>query len=195
MRLKITGGHYKGRFIEAPKGNTTRPTSERLRQTFFDIIAPDIEDSTFVDVFSGSGAIAIEAHSRGAKQVYAIEHDRIVGKTILKNMQTLKINSGFTFLQCDYLKGLKVVAKKGGCDLGFFDPPYPKTMEDLAQFNCLFEMIEKERVFKDGARIFFELPSNMSQINLDPYPSLSIKNSRKLGSSLLMELSFEKAFS
>ncbi|MDN3504476.1 MAG: 16S rRNA (guanine(966)-N(2))-methyltransferase RsmD [Rhabdochlamydiaceae bacterium] len=190
MKLRITGGLFKGHFIDTPKGNTTRPTSERLRQTLFNIIAPDIKDSTFIDAYSGSGAIAIEAFSRGAKQVYAIEHDKMVGKTILKNIKTLNIDSGFTFLQCDCLKGLKVVAKSGGADIGFFDPPYPKTVEELESFNQIFEMIEIENLFVDGARIFFELPSNMSQINLDPYPSLSIKKSRKVGDTLLMELNY-----
>ena len=65
MKLKFTGGDFRGRFIDAPKGKTTRPTSEKLRKTIFDICQMSIDGSNTLDLFAGSGALGLESISRG----------------------------------------------------------------------------------------------------------------------------------
>ncbi|MCF7806308.1 MAG: 16S rRNA (guanine(966)-N(2))-methyltransferase RsmD [Simkaniaceae bacterium] len=190
MKLKITGGTLKGRMIATPKGQQTRPTSERLRQTVFDILSGRIEASHFLDAFAGSGAIGIEALSRGAKSLTLIEQARPAIACIESNLKELGLSSRATLYRCDCIKALLALKNKHTFDLAYFDPPYPKSPKELEYLNHLFEVMDTSQLFADGALILFELPLNTSQINLDPHPHLMLEKSRKIGNTCLHQITY-----
>jgi 16S rRNA (guanine(966)-N(2))-methyltransferase RsmD len=123
--VRIIAGQYRSRQIVAPDGAVTRPTSDRLRETLFNVLAPRIEGTTFLDLFAGSGAVGIEALSRGARQVYAIDSDKRAARAIAKNVSALGIGDEFIFLQADISSGLRTLAaQKLRFDIVVLDPPY-----------------------------------------------------------------------
>jgi 16S rRNA (guanine(966)-N(2))-methyltransferase RsmD len=123
--MRIIAGEYRSRQIVAPEGALTRPTSDRLRETLFNVLAPRIEGTTFLDLFSGSGAVGIEALSRGARQVYAIDKDKRAARAIAKNVAALGIGDEFIFLLADVANGLRTLAaEKLQFDIAVLDPPY-----------------------------------------------------------------------
>ena len=83
--MRVIAGKYKSRHLAAPQGVQTRPTSDRLRETLFNVVAPRIAGSVWLDLFAGSGAIGIEALSRGARNVYFVESSGVAARTIRKN--------------------------------------------------------------------------------------------------------------
>ena len=105
--MRVIAGKFKSRRLEAPTGMHTRPTSDRLRETLFNVVAPRIEDSVWLDLFAGSGAIGIEALSRGARSVYFIESAASAARTIRKNLHTLAINEGAEVIERDAAVALR----------------------------------------------------------------------------------------
>lgn len=123
--MQIIAGKFKGHKILAPKGTETRPTSGRLRETVFNILQNHIEDAHFLDLFAGSGAMGIEALSRGAAKATFVEQDRTSYRTIEKNIEKLDLKCASTILCEEALKALSFFHKTGQkFDLIFLDPPY-----------------------------------------------------------------------
>ena len=123
--MRIIAGRYRSRQIVAPAGDATRPTSDRLRETLFNVLAPRITDSVLLDLFSGSGAIGIEALSRGARKVYAIDRDQKAARAVEKNIATLEIGNELVFLRTDVTGGLRALAEGNvQFDIAVLDPPY-----------------------------------------------------------------------
>ncbi len=111
----------------------TRPTSDRLRETLFNVVAPHIDDSVWLDLFAGSGAVGIEALSRGARSVYFVESAAAAARTIRKNLHTLGIEDGFHVIERDAEIALRMLDSQAvACDFVFLDPPYRK-MGDYEQ--------------------------------------------------------------
>src|SRR5438309_2956107 len=94
--MRVIGGTYRSRVLVAPKGSATRPTSDRLRETLFNILAPRIEGARFADLYAGSGAVGIEALSRGAAHVYFAERAAPALAAIRSNLASLRLSQGFT---------------------------------------------------------------------------------------------------
>jgi 16S rRNA (guanine966-N2)-methyltransferase len=124
-RVRVIGGIYRGRRIGAPAGLDVRPTSDRLRETLFNIIAPRIEGSRFLDLCAGSGAVGIEALSRGASSVTFIDRSHRACAVIEDNLATLGITSNATVINREAVSALKRLAGDGAkFDIIFIDPPY-----------------------------------------------------------------------
>jgi 16S rRNA (guanine(966)-N(2))-methyltransferase RsmD len=135
--MRIIAGTYRSRVLKSLKGMTLRPTSDRLRETLFNVLGPEINGSGFVDLFAGTGAIGIEALSRGAKEVVFIENHPRAVSLIRHNLESLGITSGATVRAADALSGLKLLASKSGAakpafNYIFLDPPYT-AVEDYAR--------------------------------------------------------------
>lgn len=131
--MRVIAGKYKSRRLDAPPGMQTRPTSDRLRETLFNVVAPSIEGSVWLDLFAGSGAIGIEALSRGARSVYFIEVAGAAVRTIRKNLHTLEIEDGAEVIERDAATALRMLDSQAAtCDFVFLDPPYRK-MGDYEQ--------------------------------------------------------------
>src|ERR1035441_36484 len=93
--MRIIAGQYRSRTLEAPAGLGTRPTSDRLRETLFNVLAPRIEGAAFLDLYAGSGAVGLEALSRGAAQVEFVERAPAALKFLRGNLERLGISTGF----------------------------------------------------------------------------------------------------
>jgi 16S rRNA (guanine966-N2)-methyltransferase len=127
--MRVIAGTYRSRILKSLKGLALRPTSDRLRETLFNVLAPNISGSRFVDLFAGTGAIGIEALSRGAAEVVFIENHAPAATLIRRNLESLGVSTGVTVLAVDALRGLGMLAarKNSGApafDHIFLDPPY-----------------------------------------------------------------------
>jgi 16S rRNA (guanine966-N2)-methyltransferase len=132
--MRIIAGTFRSRQLKSLKGLTLRPTSDRLRETLFNVLQDRIVDRRFVDVFAGTGAIGIEAISRGAQEVVFIENHRPTAELIRKNLDLLEIRSGARVLPIDALRGLQKLASEQianapAFDVIFLDPPYAAAHE------------------------------------------------------------------
>lgn len=128
--MRITGGNLKGRVIKCPDG-IIRPAMDRMRESVFAILG-DLSGKSFLDLFSGSGTIAIEAASRGASHVELCEKDKIKIKTVLNNVSITERELDLK-IQCHFMAvELFIKRCKNSFDYIFFDPPFPyKYHEDL----------------------------------------------------------------
>ena len=93
--MRVISGIYRGLHLGTLKGANLRPTSDQMRETLFDVLGPAVEGATFLDAYAGSGAVGIEALSRGAGDVVFIEHHRPAQQLIRKNLEALGIKSGY----------------------------------------------------------------------------------------------------
>jgi len=128
--MRVIAGTYRSRPLAAPRGLNTRPTSDRLRETLFNILAPRLEGCRFVDLYAGTGAVGIEALSRGAAHVWFAENAEPALASLRANLAALKINSGYTIEP----RGVGAALQKLGkltqpVDLIFLDPPYERESE------------------------------------------------------------------
>ena len=125
--MRIIAGAYRSRPLKSLPGLDLRPTSDRLRETLFNVLAASnrLEDSVWLDLFAGTGAVGIEALSRGARQVYFVESDRKHARLIRENLQSLKINEGCEVHESEVAEALRELNASGvTCDFCFLDPPY-----------------------------------------------------------------------
>jgi 16S rRNA (guanine966-N2)-methyltransferase len=123
--LRIIAGTHRGRRIAAPKGAHTRPTGDRVREALFNLVGP-VEDAAVLDLFAGSGALGLEALSRGARRCVFAEADGAACRVIRENLETLGL-TGAQVLQRDALAVLREeVAASRRYDLVLLDPPYER---------------------------------------------------------------------
>src|SRR5215472_4389517 len=128
--MRVIAGKYKSRRLIAPEGTQIRPTSDRLRETLFNVVAPGVSGSVWLDLFAGTGAIGIEALSRGARMVYFVESSNRATRTIRKNLAQLEVTEGFQVIEREVSVGLRMLDSQAvACNFCFLDPPY-REMED-----------------------------------------------------------------
>ena len=118
--MRIVGGEHRGARIFAPKGKDTRPTTDRVREAAFNLIGP-VDGATVLDLFAGSGAMGLEALSRGAASATFVEDDREAVRSIERNLEKLSV-TGAQVVQRDVLQAL--AAERRTYDLVLCDPPY-----------------------------------------------------------------------
>ena len=126
--MRVIAGTARSLPLKAPEGLDTRPTTDRIKETLFNILQPEVSQSIFVDLFSGSGAIGIEALSRGAKKAYFIENSAKACKCIGDNLSFTKFNDCGILLKQDAISGLHSISEKY-VDIIFMDPPYDQGLE------------------------------------------------------------------
>jgi 16S rRNA (guanine(966)-N(2))-methyltransferase RsmD len=125
--MRVIGGTYRSRRLIAPRGLATRPTSDRLRETLFNVLAARIEGAVFADLYAGSGAVGIEALSRGASLVYFVDHAAPAIAAIRSNLAALDIRSGFQIVSSSVSAALRRLSESSPqehCAIVFLDPPY-----------------------------------------------------------------------
>jgi|SRR6185312_4483068 len=123
--MRVIAGQYRSRKLSAPAGAVTRPTSDRLRETLFNVLALRIQDSVWLDLFAGSGAVGIEALSRGARMVYFVENNGRAVKAVRANLASLAIQDGYEVQEREVMQALRALdAASVACDFCFLDPPY-----------------------------------------------------------------------
>jgi 16S rRNA (guanine966-N2)-methyltransferase len=163
--MRIIAGQYRSRPLKSLPGLDLRPTSDRLRETLFNVLAASstLEDSVWLDLFAGTGAVGIEALSRGARQVYFVESERKRARLIRENLQSLKIGEGYDVFESDVASALRSLdASEVTCDFCFLDPPYEmrgayeRTLEFLGESRMVgpssIVIAEHEKKFDLGER-------------------------------------------
>ena len=123
--MRVIAGMYRSRVLASPKGTETRPTSDRLRETLFNILSPRLSGCRFVDLYAGTGAVGIEAISRGAEHVWFAEKAQSAVSCLRGNLEALKIKRGYTVEEGGTGAMLERLVKFGlAVDVVFLDPPY-----------------------------------------------------------------------
>jgi len=145
--MRVIAGSARGLPLKAPKGLDTRPTSDRTKETLFNVLMPYLSCCKFLDLFSGSGAIGIEAASRGADFVVFVEKTRDAVKCIEENLQFTKLTEGSKVIKADYLSALIQLNDKEVFDVIFMDPPYNKKLEmEALKFIAESHLIHEESI-------------------------------------------------
>jgi len=136
--MRVISGTYRSRRLAAPPGLATRPTSDRLRETLFNILAPRIPGATFADLYAGSGANGIEALSRGATMVLFVEDAAPAMEAIRLNLKSLGIVSSYGLEPRSVSSFLRRLAQnERKLDIVFLDPPYEAVGEYAATLELL----------------------------------------------------------
>ena len=136
--MRVIAGKFRSRLLKGPGKLRLRPTSDRLRETLFNILGPAVTDSLFVDLYAGSGAIGIEAISRGARETIFVESHPATVRLIRANLEALKINSGAEIIEAPAVQGLeRIASRRLLADFVFLDPPYENEQELLDALDYL----------------------------------------------------------
>ena len=179
--MRISGGELKRRELKTPKGNDTRPTSGITKESIFNIIGTGIKDLTVLDLFSGSGALGIEALSRGAAFSIFVEKEKLPLKCIHENILKLSLGDKTKILKKELPSQIKSIFMDKKPDLIFMDPPYSKglvnpTLKALEQTDLINK---KTMVIVEHSRD--EVPDNSF---------FEVINTRKYGKSLVSFLNY-----
>jgi 16S rRNA (guanine966-N2)-methyltransferase len=170
--MRIIAGSRKGRRIAAPPGLDTRPTGDRVREAVFNLVGP-VDGARVLDLYAGSGAMGLEALSRGAEHATFVERDRVAAATILRNAETLGLEDAATLRREDARRVLASDAAAGTLyDLVLVDPPYrmlPGLLPDLGRLLPPVVTADGLVVVESEAREEPELP-------------LPLRTSRRYGS-------------
>jgi 16S rRNA (guanine966-N2)-methyltransferase len=136
--MRVIAGVFRSRPLEAPRGTATRPTSDRLRETLFNVLAPRIPGARFADLYAGSGAVGIEAISRGAEHVWFAESSPAATTAIRGNLAKLKIGGGYSVEDRSVAHLLRSLIKAQRLlDIVFLDPPYEAAEEYSGTLSLL----------------------------------------------------------
>ncbi|PYR98004.1 MAG: 16S rRNA (guanine(966)-N(2))-methyltransferase RsmD [Acidobacteria bacterium] len=125
--MRIISGKFKSRRLKGTPPMGVRPTSDKLRETLFNVLGARVQGAVFLDGCAGAGAIGIEAISRGAEFVYFVEQSRKACQIVRENLNALEIQEGFKVMEMDLMTALHVLDTR--FDIAFIDPPYDR--EDL----------------------------------------------------------------
>jgi 16S rRNA (guanine966-N2)-methyltransferase len=125
--MRVISGKFKSRRLVGTPPAGIRPTSDKLKETVFNILGPRVDGSIFLDGYAGMGGIGIEAISRGASHVYFVDQSRKACQIIRENLRSLEVEDGFEVLQMDLNKALNLL--RAPVNIAFLDPPYER--EDL----------------------------------------------------------------
>lgn len=181
--MRVIAGRFRSRRLAAPAGEATRPTSDRLRETLFNVLAPRIEGSAWLDLYAGSGAVGIEALSRGAARVTFVERGPAALKMLRANLANLGLSAGVrihastvsAFLHRSY------ASSPPAFDLIFLDPPYEAAEEYAATLGLLGGLVSG--LVADGGLVIVE---HRRKVKLDAaYGSLHYARLLEQGDSAL----------
>ena len=142
--MRVIAGKCRSLPLKAPAGNGTRPTTDKTKETLFNILMPYIPGCSFLDLYAGSGGIGIEALSRGADSCCFVENNRRVVKIIEENLNFTKLRKDAELLQMDAVSSISYLEGKKTFDVVFMDPPYLHDYEKevckaLANSSCIDE--------------------------------------------------------
>jgi 16S rRNA (guanine966-N2)-methyltransferase len=192
--MNIISGTYKNRKIRVPKGSETRPTSSRLRETLFNICQGYVEDTDFLDLFAGSGAVGLEALSRGAKNAIFVDSSTESIRCIKDNVALLGVEKASEIFHADVFKALEMLKRhKKQFDIIYADPPYdhithtplgPQTYSAQLVIYIDNLIAKNQSLLLPEGDLFIE-DSNEALKNISSLQHLILKSSRQMGRSAL----------
>jgi 16S rRNA (guanine(966)-N(2))-methyltransferase RsmD len=178
--MRVIAGRLRSRRLKTLPGVETRPTSDRLRETLFNVLAPHVPGAVFADCYAGSGAVGIEALSRGAEWVYFLENNRTATRVVQHNLHALEVEEGYEILALDVVAGLRRLEREGvRLDLVFLDPPYRAVEEYARSLSVLGE----GKLLSPDAMVIAE--HHPKQPLADSYGSLARTRTLRQGSAVL----------
>jgi len=189
--MQIIGGTHKGRKLTTPKGLTTRPTSGRLRETLFNICQGYIEGIRFLDLFAGSGAMGLEAISRGARQAIFVDNHKESLNAIRHNTQLLHAENQVQVVFGDVFQVLDRLAAKGeSYDIIYADPPYDTYIaagEERVSFgNLILKKIDESSLLVESGDLFIE-DATEAKPPISGLTTLELISIRRNGKALLQQ--------
>jgi 16S rRNA (guanine966-N2)-methyltransferase len=167
--VRIIAGKYRSRVLKGPGKLKMRPTSDRLRETLFNVLGPTVEDSLFIDLFAGTGAVGIEAISRGARLAIFIEAHAGAVKLLKQNLEALNAQTHAEVSESDAVRGLEKLAKRRlVADYIFVDPPYDNASDYVRTLEFLDDshMLAPRGIVIVEHRTGFEPPEILSRLEL-----------------------------
>ncbi len=182
--MRIIGGEFKGRKLIAVRGEKTRPTADRIREASFNILSSRVDAAVVLDLFAGTGALGLEALSRGAQTAIFIESRKDALSVLRRNVNAMGLENRATILKWDILKNLNCLkAFSASINLVFMDPPYARdfikpTLSNLYACGCL----------EDSARVILE-HSPHEAVPIDEFP-FHLEDQRTYGKTLVSFLSY-----
>lgn len=170
--MRVIAGSYRSRILKSLKGLALRPTSDRLRETLFNVLGREVAGSRFLDLFAGTGAIGIEALSRGAAEAVFVENHAPAAALIRRNLESLDIRNGATVLAVDALRAMAMLAARekpeiSGFNYIFLDPPYAAANE----YARVLESLGSQNLLAPGGVVIaehrrsFDLPKEAGALN------------------------------
>ncbi len=161
--MRVISGSARGLKLKSPEGLNTRPTADRIKESLFNIISPYIYDCSFLDLFSGSGSIGIEALSRGAKDATFVDFNKDSINIIKQNISLSRLEQKSTVYNLDVSNAINTLSKNNQkFDIIFLDPPYNKGL-----LLPTLKKIEQLDLLKDDGFIICEQHINEPEIILD----------------------------
>jgi 16S rRNA (guanine966-N2)-methyltransferase len=183
--LRIIGGTLKGRKLATIRGKIIRPTADRLREAIFNILADRVENSVVLDLFAGTGALGIEAFSRGAQSVVFVDNSKSAIAVLKKNISTCAVQENTTIIKWDILKNLNCIKSMNPAfDLVFLDPPYNKDCLKTVLHN-----LSRNDALEKGACLVIE-HSDTEPVPLK-IPAFNIADERRYGRTLVSFLRYQ----
>jgi 16S rRNA (guanine966-N2)-methyltransferase len=151
--MRVISGLYRGLRLRTLKGDLIRPTSDRMRETLFDVLGESVRGASFLDAYAGTGAVGIEALSRGSRQVVFLESRRAAAELIRQNLQSVGAASGFTLLTAEVERGIERLGEqKATFDFAFLDPPYAQ----IREYHHILRKLGRSSVMNDGSKAIVE---------------------------------------
>ena len=184
--MRIISGTARGTKLYTLEGQTTRPTLDRVKESLFNIIQNKIQNSIFLDLFSGSGAIGLEAASRGAKKTILCDKSKEAITVIKKNIEKTHLSEKVKLYNLDYELLLKTKIKEK-IDIVYIDPPYDSDFV----IKSLKNIIDKELV-KDDSTIIIETDDEQRILDDLKEMKVEITDKRKYGRAILIFLKIRK---
>jgi 16S rRNA (guanine(966)-N(2))-methyltransferase RsmD len=151
--MRIIAGEFRGRKLLSPATDATRPITDRVKQSLFDILSPRIAEATVYDCFAGTGSMGLECLSRGAKRAIFFELDKSAVKLLRQNIATLKVESRSEVIAADIFRQIASKTNRPPADLIFLDPPYRFLTERPRELQSLARSLAS-RLNPDGTLIF-----------------------------------------
>ena len=144
--MRVIAGTARSVPLLSPEGNGTRPTTDRIKETLFNIISDRVQGARFLDLFAGSGQIRIEALSRGAKKATFLEKNKKVTDLIRVNLEKTRLSDNSEVKRCDVLSAFPVIRDDGPYDIIYMDPPYDLHIEE----QVISEISQQGLLAQDG---------------------------------------------
>ena len=179
--MRVIAGEAKGMRLKSPSGLNIRPTADRVKEALFSMIGSSIVDAVFVDLYAGSGAIGIEAISRGAESCIFVDNNKKSISLIKQNLAITKFENRGRVICADIKKAIKQLEEKDcKADIVFLDPPY-----NIVELQSIIEFILNSSILKEDGLVIVEHDRN----NIGWTVSLALTKQKKYGDTYLSFLS------
>lgn len=184
--MHIVGGRFRHRILTAPKSSSVRPSTGALREALFNICRHTIPETEVLDLFAGSGAIGLEALSRGASHTTFVDNLKESVRCIRDNIHSLQLEAQTTVLCGDVLRVIKKLSEQGKkYDFIFADPPYATGPAKGILFSqWVLNQVDASSLLKEGGELFIEETCSI-HLEEQPMTRLQLKSKRRLGSAYL----------